>query len=116
MGIRMALKARLKSSHIVQWGLAYLGGAWVAVQVVEALADPWGISASLQRGITVLLGVGFAVTLILAWFRGEKGRQRFSGLEAVLLVGALGIGGLLLSRVGDPIGDQAPSPTLRCTR
>jgi TolB-like protein/Tfp pilus assembly protein PilF len=110
MGIRMALKARLKSSHIVQWGLAYLGGAWVAVQVVEALADPWGISASLKRGITVLLGVGFAVTLILAWFRGEKGRQRFSGLEAVLLVGALGIGGLLLSRVGDPIGDQAPGP------
>jgi TolB-like protein/Tfp pilus assembly protein PilF len=89
---RMSTWTELKRRKIVQWGLAYLAGAWVMLQLVNILAGPFGLPVGLQRGITVLLAFGLPIALVVAWYHGEQGRQRVSGPEllmvAALLVGA----------------------------
>ena len=37
----------LKRRKIVQWALAYLAGAWVVLQLLDVVAEPWGIGAGL---------------------------------------------------------------------
>ena len=88
---------RLKERKIVQWSAAYLAGAFVAFQAVEVLADPWGISATLQRAVHILLVFGLFITLVLAWYHGEKGRQRASGPELLMITLLLVIAGGVLS-------------------
>ncbi len=77
------LLQRLKERKLFQWALAYLAGAWLVFQGIEVLAEPWNLSEAVQRTIHVLLGIGFLVTLVLAWYHGEKGRQRASGVGDV---------------------------------
>jgi hypothetical protein len=33
---------RLKERKLVQWGLAYLAGAWVILVVSSTVGNPWG--------------------------------------------------------------------------
>lgn len=83
---------RLKQRKLFQWTFAYLAGGFVVVQLVEALEEVLGLSLAVQQSILGCLVVGFLITLTLAWYHGEKGRQRVSGLE-ILLVAVLLIGG-----------------------
>ncbi|HSL68616.1 MAG TPA: hypothetical protein VK864_00175 [Longimicrobiales bacterium] len=83
------MRERLKRTKLFQWGAAYLAGAWLVLQLTTLIGEQFGWPNALLRGITVLLGVGFFVTLIAAWYHGEKGRQRVSGFELVLLAGVL---------------------------
>jgi TolB-like protein/Tfp pilus assembly protein PilF len=94
-----SLLQRLKERKLVQWALAYLAGAFVVFQAVEVMAEPWGISGWLQRSIHILLRVGVFVTLVLAWYHGEKGLQRVGGVEVLILAVLLGGGGLWLTTV-----------------
>jgi TolB-like protein len=87
---------RLKERKLVQWAVAYLAGAWVVMQLIEVLSDRWPLPLGLQRGIDLLLVVGFFVTLVLAWYHGEKGQQRVTGPELLTLGALLLIAGLLL--------------------
>lgn len=79
---------RLKERKLVEWALAYLAGAWLVLQVLDVTAEPWGLSAGFIRAAQAALLVGFLVTLVLAWYHGEKGRQRVSGAE-LTIIGAL---------------------------
>ena len=88
---------RLKERKLVQWALAYLAGAFVVFQGVEVMAEPWNISPALQRAVHVLLLIGLCVTLVLAWYHGELGRQRVSGPELLVLAVLLAVGGVALS-------------------
>ncbi len=87
---------RLRQRKIVQWSLAYLAGAWLVLQVVDVVAEPWHLSDGLQRGVQVALGVGFFMALVLAWHHGERGRQRVTGGEVLSLAGLLALGGVLV--------------------
>jgi serine/threonine-protein kinase len=40
--------------------------------------------------------MGFFVTLVLAWYHGEKGRQRVSGPEVLMIGGILALSGVLV--------------------
>jgi len=102
-----SLLQRLKERKLFQWSLAYLAGAWLVFQGIEVLAEPWNLSGAVQRSIHVLLGVGFFVTLILAWYHGEKGRQRVSGVELLILTCALVIAGLLVTILKPRAGGEA---------
>ena len=95
-----SLLQRLKERKLFQWALAYLAGAWLIFQGIEVLAEPWNLSEAVQRTIHVLLGVGIFVTLILAWYHGEKGRQRASGVELLILAGILVIAGAAVAVLG----------------
>jgi TolB-like protein len=89
----------LKERRLVQWAVAYLAGAWLVFQGTEVLADPWNLSTGLQRTIHLLLVVGFFVTLVLAWYHGEQGRQRASGPELLMIAALLAIAAILLTIV-----------------
>src|SRR5690348_2344904 len=90
--------ARLKQRKLVQWALAYIAFAFALIQVLDVVAHQFGWPDGLQRGITLVLVIGFVVALVLAWYHGERGAQRVSGTEIVILALLLAIGGGLLWR------------------
>ena len=94
---------RLRKRKLVEWALAYLAGAWLLMQLVEVLSDRWPVPMGVQRGIDLVLLVGFFVALTLAWYHGEKGRQGVTGPELLILAVLLFVAGTLLSflRSGD---------------
>jgi TolB-like protein len=94
----MSLINQLKQRKMVQWAVAYVAGAFALLQGVDIVAQQFGWAEGLQRGITLALVLGFFVALLLAWYHGERGAQRVSGTELLLLTLLLAIGGGLLWR------------------
>ena len=92
----MSLLAELRQRKMVQWLLAYLAGAWVLLQVADMVGAQFGWPAGLMRGLTIAAAVGVFVVLLLAWYHGERGAQRVSGTELLLLTLLLAIGGGML--------------------
>src|SRR6516165_503522 len=60
----------------------------------NSLVGPEGV----RRGITLGLVVGFFVTLVLAWYHGERGAQRVTGTELLIIGLVLALGGGFLWR------------------
>lgn len=83
-----ALLARLRRRKLGEWVLAYLALAWMALQMTDALREIWDWPDGPLRGITLALALGALPTAIIAWYHGEKGRQKVCLLELVL-IGAL---------------------------
>jgi TolB-like protein len=101
-----SLRERLGERKLFQWAIAYLAGAWLVFQGIEVLAEPWQLSPTTQRTIHVLLGIGFVLTLVLAWYHGERGRQRVSGIELLIVAAILVVAGAAVVTVGRaPEGD-----------
>ena len=101
---------RLKDRKLAQWVLAYAAGAWLVLQVLDVTAEPWGLSGTVIRAAQAALLVGFFVTLVLAWYHGEQGRQRVSGPELLIIAGLLVVSGLLsriLFRSGEAPAEQS---------
>ncbi len=90
---------RIRQRKLVQWAIAYLAGAWVVFQLVAELGGRWSWPAGLQRAIDVMLVAGFSITLVLAWYHGEKGRQRVSGPELLMVAALLVLAGSALTLV-----------------
>ena len=76
---------RMRQRKLVQWALAYAAGAFALLQGVDIVAQQFGWPDGLQRGITLVLVVGFFVTLVLAWYHGERGEQTVGGAELLVL-------------------------------
>ena len=96
------LLERIRQRKIGQWALAYLAGAWLVLQVLDLVADPWALPAALVRAIQVLTAIGFLATLVLAWYHGERGAQTVGAIELTLLAGLFTVGAvaLMLARTG----------------
>jgi adenylate cyclase len=95
-----SLQQRLKERKLVQWAIAYLAGAWVLFEVTDAVGGRLGWLDVLYHGLLIVLALGFFVTLILAWYHGEKGRQRVSGPELLMVATLFVIAGGVLSTLG----------------
>jgi serine/threonine-protein kinase len=91
---------RLKERKIVQWAAVYLAGAWLFLEALGFVADTFAWQAFVARSAVVLVAVGFFAVLVLAWYHGEKGRQRASGVELVILAGILVIAGAAVALLG----------------
>src|SRR6185437_12931393 len=92
--------ARLKQRKLVQWALAYLAAAWVSLQVLSLAADSYDWPHGFMRMAFAAITLGFVVALVLAWYHGERGAQRVTGTELLILALLLAIGGGLLWRFG----------------
>src|SRR5690349_374373 len=89
---------RLKQRKLVQWALAYAAFAFALLQGVDIVAQRFAWPDQLERILILALAVGFVIALVLAWYHGERGAQRVSGTEIVILALLLAIGGGLLWR------------------
>ena len=89
---------RLKERKLVQWTVAYVAAAFALLQGIDIVAQQFGWPEGVRRGITLALVVGFFVTLVLAWYHGERGAQRVGGTELLILALLLGLGGGFLWR------------------
>lgn len=112
----MSLIAELKRRKVFKVGAAYLVVAWLVVQVGATVAPQLGLPEWAPRLITLLVLLGFPVSLVVAWMvdvtpEGLKlesapvGNKRFFGIAAVLA--ALAVGWFL--RGGVPDGGDAPA-------
>jgi TolB-like protein/cytochrome c-type biogenesis protein CcmH/NrfG len=102
---------RLRERKLVQWALAYAAGAFALLQGLDIVAQRFGWPESIERVLIIALAVGFFVTLILAWYHGERGAQRASGTELLLLALLLLIGGGLLWHFAPPQNAPGRAPS-----
>lgn len=97
---------RLKQRKIVQWAAGYFAVAWLALEVFDMVAEQFLWPAWVRQASTVLVLFGGLVTIVLAWYHGERGRQKIGAVEFLVLVVILVLGGqsvwLLKSRSGHP--------------
>jgi TolB-like protein/Flp pilus assembly protein TadD len=89
---------RLKQRKLVQWAIAYVAAAFALLQGIDIVAQQFGWPEGVRRGITLGLAIGFFVTLVIAWYHGERGAQRVTGVELLIIGLVLALGGGLLWR------------------
>ncbi|MGH8115084.1 MAG: hypothetical protein ACREPS_08550, partial [Rhodanobacteraceae bacterium] len=97
---------RLKQHKLVQWALVYIAAAFSLIQVVDVVVQRFGWPDLAEKLIILALVVGFFVALVLAWYHGERGAQRVSGAELLLIALVLAVGGGLLWHFG---GTESPA-------
>ncbi|MBS0462271.1 MAG: hypothetical protein JSS41_07335 [Proteobacteria bacterium] len=100
---------RLRERKLVQWALAYVAAAFALIQVLDVVAQRFGWPDQLEKLLIVALAVGFFVTLVLAWYHGEKGAQSVTRRELVVLAVVLAAGGGVLWHFGHAPGAAAES-------
>ena len=107
-----AFLASLKQRKLVQWALAYAAAAFALLQGIDIVATRFGWPESIERLLIIALCIGFFVTVLLAWYHGERGAQKVSGTELLLLALLLAIGGGLLWK----FAPGAPAPVAASAR
>src|SRR5438105_1885690 len=88
-----AFLQRLKQRKLVQWALAYVAAAFALLQGIDIVAQRFGWPEQTMRFVIIALSIGLFVTLVLAWYHGERGAQRVTGTELSILALLLAIGG-----------------------
>jgi TolB-like protein/lipoprotein NlpI len=90
----------MKERKLVQWAIAYLAGAWFVVEATGLVVDQFTWPVLVGKVVTIFAFFGFFVVLVLAWYHGEKGRQKVSGPELLMIALLLLLSGGVLSIVG----------------
>ena len=91
---------QIKERKLGRWGLTYLAGAWLVLQLVSVLGGLYHWPTQFMRAVPVVLVVGFFAALVVAWYHGERGAQRVSGAELALLIVLFVIAGAAVALVG----------------
>jgi len=99
---------RLRQRKIVQWSLAYLAAAFALIQMLDLVGQRFGWPDWIARATIVASAIGFVIVLVLAWYHGERGEQRVTGVELFIVAALLAIGGGLLWRTARAPTDAAP--------
>src|SRR6478672_7422465 len=104
---------QLRKRKVAQWVLGYTAVAWALLQGVGLLAGTYGWSATPMRVGVALAVLGFFLTLVIAWFQGERGQQKVTRLEVIMIAivvivadGALDI--RILAHRRDTAGQRHP--------
>ena len=84
---------RLRKRKFVQWGIAYFAGAWLLLEMFDLVAEQFLWPAWVRQASTVLVLFGGLITIVLAWYHGERGRQKVGAVELVILLVILALGG-----------------------
>lgn len=90
------LLQRLKQRKLVQWAVAYIAAAFALLQGIDIIAQRFGWPEQTMRLVIIALSIGLFVTLVLAWYHGERGAQRVNGTELLILALLLAVGGAFL--------------------
>jgi len=103
--------ARLTRRKVVQWGIAYMAGAWGLLQGIGFAADAFHWPDATKQIALLLLLLGLPIVLILAWYHGDRGEQRVSRIELASLTVLFLLGGGLFWRYEHSVEKPSvPSP------
>src|SRR4030095_11970179 len=97
--------------------IAYAAGAWGLLQGLQYVSDTFGWPRQIQQFGTLALLIGLPIVLVIAWYHGDRGRQRLSAPElAIFLLIFLAGGGIfwLYQQGGDTL-TTAPPPAIAPT-
>ena len=99
----------LKQRKLVQWAVAYVAAAFALLQGIDIIAQRFAWPDLVERILIISVCIGFFVTLVLAWYHGERGAQNVTGTELLILSLLLSLGGFFLWRFA--VGARAPVPS-----
>jgi len=91
---------KLRRRKVVQWGIAYGAGAWGLLQGLEYVTDTFDWPNPIQQTATLVLLIGLPIALVIAWYHGDRGEQRVSGIEFAILTALLLLGGGVFAWLG----------------
>jgi TolB-like protein/Tfp pilus assembly protein PilF len=92
-GQDLSIWSRLRRRKVVQWGLAYLAGAWGLLQVLEFLSETYSWPPQLRMVAVPALLLGLPIVLVVAWYHGDRGQQRPTRTEFAVLTILIVLGG-----------------------
>lgn len=87
---------QLRKRKVGQWVLGYTAAAWASLQGLGLLSDAYGWTGTPMRVGVALSVLGFFLTLVIAWFQGERGQQKVTRLEVILIALVVFVGGAWL--------------------
>src|SRR5216110_2676903 len=100
---------RLKQRKLVQWAVAYVAAAFALIQGLDIVAQRFSWPDSIERTLIIAACIGFFIAMVLAWYHGERGTQRVTGTELVIIVLLVSLGAFFLWRFA--AGARAPMVT-----
>lgn len=83
------LGERLMERKLVQWTVAYLAGAAWLLQLIGGLSQSWAWTTSVEQAVSLTLGMGVVPAVVVAWYHGEKGRQRVCTAECLMVAASV---------------------------
>jgi serine/threonine-protein kinase len=89
----MSIWKNLRERRIIQIFVAYMAAGWVALGVLDQFADRQVVPELMYKLALVAFLAGIPASLILGWYHGEKGAQKAT-LSEVLLLAVVAIGGI----------------------
>jgi TolB-like protein len=98
-GSAVSTWSALRRRKVVQWGLGYVAVAWGLVQALEFAVATFRWPEAITRVGAVVAVTGVPVAITLAWFHGDRGQQRATRLEIVILAAMLAVGGFVARQV-----------------
>jgi TolB-like protein/cytochrome c-type biogenesis protein CcmH/NrfG len=84
---------RLRRRKVVQWGIVYAAGAWGFLQGLAYVSSTFDWPRQFQQLTTLALLTGLPVTIVLAWYHGDRGQQRVTRVELAILTLLFLLGG-----------------------
>ena len=99
---------RLTRRKVVQWGIAYMAGAWGLLQGIGFTADAFSWPSATKQIALLLLLIGLPIVLVLAWYHGDRGVQRVTRVELTILTLLFLLGGGLFWRY-DRLSGESPA-------
>lgn len=103
------LWGKLRRRKMVQWCLTYGVGAWGLLQGLEYVSEAFGWPEQLRQVAILVLLVGLPVVAVVAWYHGDRGEQRVTGIELLIIALLLLVGGAILWRY-DRVAESAGKP------
>src|SRR5438045_472660 len=100
---------RLKQRKLVQWAVAYVAAAFALIQGLDIVAQRFSWPDSIERTLIIAACIGFFIAMVLAWYHGERGAQRVTGMELLIIVLLVSLGAFFLWRFA--AGSRAPIVT-----
>jgi TolB-like protein len=101
--------AKLRQRKVVQWGVAYAAAAWTLLQAVEYAVETFHWPDPIRQWTTLAVVFGLPLVLVIAWFHGDRGVQRVTGTELVIIAFLCLAGGAALW-LYEPLEEGAGSP------
>src|SRR4029078_1325784 len=83
----------------------YIAAAFALIQILDIVSQRFGWPEQTIRLVIIAAALGFFVTLVLAWDHGERGAQRVTSTELLILALLLAIGGVALWRLAPKAGE-----------